>query len=108
MHNLADLSFAVKSPTGQIDCLWNPRPDLDWSSGNAEGRRRADEVVARMRIDEAPALLNHVVRAIIEQGLSGSVETGFFSRIAQLAMESEVPLSVAGGRPVLSLVGNDA
>ena len=84
-----ELSFVVLASTNpRILDLWHVEPIEDWSAGNARGRDIADECLTYMKERESPMFLGHVAQAIASKNRFGSVEVGFFHRIAECAMTS--------------------
>jgi len=102
---LGELSFC-----GENRELW--APTRRQSDDGATGRARADELLNYMRRNGAPMLLGHVADAIFEAtgGQFGQVEIGFFHRLAEHALMSELELAPTAEerpkrvRPVLRLV----
>lgn len=91
-QTIATLSFtSVGSRTRKLD-LWTQFCNTNPEESNAEGRRRAHELLDFIQINDIPFLLGHVVRAIIDHGAqTGAVETGFFQVIASAACRGHIP-----------------
>lgn len=62
---------------------WSPQVTGDWSTDCATGRRYADEMLARIRKNENPTALGHIVKAMVGHGQWGGVEVGFFQRLSE-------------------------
>ena len=91
-HSLATLSFAeVSRGRGKI-CLWKVSNSNCSAEGNAEGRERADELLAYMAAEDLPFLLGHVMQAIAQSGSWGPMETGFCQRVAEYALAGEISI----------------
>jgi hypothetical protein len=65
---------------------WDVVETGDWGKDNRVGRELAAATVARMRENDAPHELGHLMKSLIEKGRYGGVEVGFFLAIALLAM----------------------
>ena len=57
----------------------------DWARENQVGATRADALIERMQREDSPTLLGHTVKAILDAGVYGGCEVGFFHRIAERA-----------------------
>lgn len=55
---------------------------LTYGDLNARGREEASALVERMKTEDAPFLLGHRVKQMIEGGNYGAYEIGFFQGIA--------------------------
>jgi hypothetical protein len=55
---------------------------MTWDEQNARGRLQAEELIKRIRKGEMPTLLGPAVKAMIERGVYGGIEVGFFHAIA--------------------------
>lgn len=56
--------------------------EMSWGEQNAEGRRQAAELIAKLQDGDRPFLLGDAIKAMIEKGTYGGVEVGFCQRIA--------------------------
>ena len=99
---IATLSFASRDEHGIS--LWSPAIDGTAIDFNAEGRRRAQELLSLMQSEGLPFLLGHVTEAIVKQDWFGPMECSFFAVIAEAAVEGCVPAARGVSRPLLSVV----
>jgi len=79
----------VPLPLSCVNCKTDGSPDLwtpvavgNWKTDNETGVRHADDVIDRMQQQDHPFLLGHTVKAMIEKGVYGGVEVGFFNHLA--------------------------
>jgi hypothetical protein len=89
--------------------LWPDSPGLTYAEQNAEGHERAEQLLQLMRRTDGPAILGHVVEAIMERGNYSGVEVGFFHVLAITLMQQPVTEFVGAGResgfPVVHQLG---
>lgn len=77
----------IFAPVAQQNlATWDIAESGDWSSDNAAGRQRAEEVLAHMRAKGTPLLLGHVMKAIVTAGRWGGVEVGFCTTISEATL----------------------
>jgi hypothetical protein len=70
--------------------LWPSGEGLSYSQATAEGRERAEQLLEIMRRMDSPALLGHVLHAMIARGQQSGVEVGFASVLALELMQLPV------------------
>lgn len=58
----------------------------DWATDNAAGRQLAARALQLMREREAPFLLGHLAKSMVERGRHGGIEVGFWHAIAEAAL----------------------
>lgn len=68
------------------DYFHNIEPSGVNSEDNRTGRDLAKKLIEDMRDREAPFLLGHTVKAMIERGRYGAIEIGFFQQISEIAL----------------------
>jgi hypothetical protein len=83
---LLSLSFAQQAG-GRIRMWSEAGLTGDPVADSQVGVSRAAELVEYMRVNQAPMVLGHVVRAIIERGEIGAVETGFLHGLSDALAE---------------------
>jgi hypothetical protein len=66
---------------GRTD-LWPDTEPMGYGAANQVGRDRAADLVEVMRRTATPALLGHVIEAIVRKGIYGGVEVGFFHALS--------------------------
>jgi hypothetical protein len=74
--------------TRRLAGLWEDYNTGDWVADNRSGRQKADDLVKSLRGPLSPAVLGHMVKAMLEIDHYGGVECGFFHRIAEYLAQS--------------------
>ena len=83
MPTLGLLSFTTCRADGSTN-LWSPADVVgDWDAQCRAGRKLGDEACHHIFATGNVPLIPSIVRAIVERGSFGGVETGFFSAITE-------------------------
>jgi len=62
---------------------------MPYGEANAVGRARAEELLGVIKRTESPAMLGHVMEAIVKSGRFGGMEVGFFHVLSQEILAPE-------------------
>lgn len=79
---LRALDFVTATDKGGVD-LWSTAADTDWHEGCRIGRNRAEQTIDFVREHQDAALIGRIINTAVAKQDSGSVLTGFTTRISE-------------------------
>lgn len=68
---------------------WTFESTGDWAEDNRAGREYADNLIQQMQETDAPIMVGHAVRALVERGEFDGRAVGFFHRLSERAMRTQ-------------------